>query len=230
MRIFLLLALLAAPASAEQLRFDVGMHGVRAAQMVLNGDVSGGGYAVAGQVKGTGLVGAVVDIDYAAEARGAVAGGRLRSGAATLRDRMGDEQGTTAMQWSGGAPRVTQSPGFPREPYDIDAAAQRGAVDPLTALYDLLRTQPRESLCNWTAATFDGRRAARLSVGPPRDAGNGAVRCDAEYRRVAGYEPEEMAERTRYPFSVTYVPAGNAMAAAEMRAATKYGDAVIRRR
>lgn len=230
MRLFLLLALFAFPVAAEEIRFDVGMRGVRAAQMVFRGDVTESTYVVSGSMQGTGLIGALVEINYAGEAQGRVRNGRLRTRTVTLRDQMGDERGTTSLRWSGGTPEVTASPGFPREDYDIDAAEQRGSIDTLTALFDVLRTQPTDGICNWTTPMFDGRRASRLSVGQPQADGE-TIRCNAEYVRVAGFEPEEMAERTRYAFTVTYAPAGDdMMQAIEMRAATKYGDAVLRRR
>lgn len=229
-RVLLLVSALCAGSvgQAEELRFDVRMHGVRAAELVVKGDVQGASYSVSGRARGTGLIGSIVEVDFRAQARGRVSNGRLMSSAVTLDDRMGDERGVTVMDWPGSAPRVTRSPGFPREAYDIDAADQRGAKDPMSALFDLLRTQPEAGLCNWRAKLFDGRRATQINVAPPQ-AVEGGLRCNAEFLRIAGFEPEDMA-RTRFPFSVTYAPAGDGMMrAVEMRAATKYGDAVLRR-
>ena len=225
----LALVCLALPAAAEELRFDVGMRGVRAAQLVLQGEVADGRYAVSGQVRGTGLVGAIVEIDFGADARGR-AGGRLRPAAAELRDDMGDERGRTRLEWSGGVPRVTQrTPPWERQPWDVSAEAQSGSVDPLTSMYDVLRTQPADAVCNRRIDMFDGRRASAILLAPARATADGLV-CSGEYRRVAGFEPEDMAARTRFPFTLTYAVADGEARAIELRAATKYGDAVLRRR
>jgi hypothetical protein len=103
-------------------------------------------------------------------------------------------------------------------------------VDILTALYATLRDAEAGSECNRSFAMYDGRRASRLTLGAPA-AVEGGVTCPGEYRRVAGFPPEDMAEKTRFPFTLTYAPAPDGrMRVVEVSMDTLYGSAKLIRR
>ena len=72
-------------------------------------------------------------------------------------------------------------------------------MDPLTAMFATLRDVAPGQECQVSLKMFDGRRATRLTLGGRQAAGD-KVTCAGEYRRVAGFSPEDMAEKTRFPF------------------------------
>ena len=58
----------------------------------------------------------------------------------------------------------------------------------------------------------------------------GKVVCSGRYRRIAGYSPETLRERSQFPLTVTYEPAGELMRATRVQAETIYGKAKLQRR
>jgi hypothetical protein len=120
----------------------------------------------------------------------------------------------------------------PRDPDEggLDPATQGGTVDPLTAMYAFLRDRPAAAACNQRLVLFDGERRSQLALGPPRPA-DGGISCDGEYRRLEGFSAEDMAERTRFPFSLRLEPAaGDLLRVTEVRMQTLFGPAVMARR
>ena len=102
-------------------------------------------------------------------------------------------------------------------------------MDPLTAGWLLLRDVAPAELCSQDLSVYDGRRATRMVLGDAIPTEDG-VTCPGVYLRQAGYPPEDLAERTRYPFTLRYVEAGAALRLVEMRVPTPLGDAVLRRK
>ncbi len=231
----LLACALALPAAAQNVdegRFDVILRGVTAGQLAFRGQQEGGGYAVSGRLQSTGLVGALVKFAYDAQVQGATDGVRYAPSRYTERSDTGRRSSTSVIRFRNGTPQVEEvTP--PRAPgdRDVDPATQRGSVDPLTALYAILRDVDATQACTTRLNLFDGRRATGLALADPQLAGDGAVTCRGEYRRVAGFSPEDMAERSRFPFVLTYRPVGEGrLRVTEIRTSTTYGDAILRRR
>ncbi|MEM7643759.1 MAG: DUF3108 domain-containing protein [Pseudomonadota bacterium] len=226
-----LVLLLAVPAAAEEtIRFDVGLRGLTAAQIALTGRQDGDDYAVSARMASTGLVSVISDFAFAAEARGRMRGRQPAPVEARLRDDMGRNRGSVVLRYSGGVPMVERVPEREPDPWDIDPADQRGRADPISVVWAAFRTRPAADICNVTLRAFDGRRSGDLVLGPRRAQADGTVTCAGEWVRVAGYDPEDMAERTRFPFTLTWRPEGEALRLVELRAASRYGDAVLRRR
>jgi hypothetical protein len=115
------------------------------------------------------------------------------------------------MHYSGGVPVIDRiAPAEPQNDWSLDAANQGGTVDLLTALFRAARPRPRDALCDWSLDLFDGRRRSRLTLGPIEGHRN-SLTCAGEYRRLAGYPPEDLASYDHMPFRLTFEPgdAGN---------------------
>lgn len=219
---------LAAPgALAEQARFSFVLRGITAGSLDWSGSGSpGGAYAVSGVLKTSGLAAMVKRVRYSATAKGTLTDeGVYVAGSYSEDADTGKRQSQSVMGWQKGVPTI-QSYIPERQPraYDVDPATQKGTVDPLTAMFATLRDVAPGEECRANLDLFDGRRASKLVLGSPQKTGDTVV-CAGEYRRVAGFSPEDMAERTRFPFTLTYAPAGDRMRVVEVAADTLYGKA-----
>jgi hypothetical protein len=188
----------------EESRFDVRYAGLRVGEITLVAEEIDAAYAIAGRFDSTGLATLFREVrfDMTAEGRFNSPIPRPRRYAADI--NTGRRESRVTLTYQGDTPAIAFI-GPPRAPapWDTDPAAQSGTVDPLSALYRLARPQPATTLCNWTLPIFDGRRRARLVLGPGR--GNtGTITCDGLYQRVAGYTPEEMADRRAFPFTASF--------------------------
>lgn len=211
--------------------FDLMLKGIRAGSLSLAAIDDGRRYAVTGRLATTGLAAVLKRVRYAGEVAGRVRGGRYLPQRYAETADTGKRQSEAVMEYRDGVPmvKVYTPPREPR-PDDPDPAAQGGSVDPLTALFATLRDVPPGEECRVDLALFDGRRASRVSLGPPA-ADEGGVACSGEYRRVAGFSAEDMAERTRFPFALRYAPGPDGrMRVVEVTMETLVGKARMIRR
>ncbi|WGH79872.1 DUF3108 domain-containing protein [Jannaschia ovalis] len=231
-RLLLLLTLSAPPVSAEPfaVRFDMSLRGITGGQLALVAETGGGRYAVTGRAAGTGVVGALVRYAYEGRAEGRLGAAGPLPDSYTEVEIAGRDRSETRTRFAEGRPvavRIVPMP--PPAPWQIAPGAAGRAIDPLTALWDMLR--PQAAVCDRSYDLFDGQRVSRLVLAPARPDPQGGTACDARYTRIAGYSPEEMARRDGGRFTVHYQPTGDGrLAAAELRARTSLGVAVLRRR
>lgn len=215
-------------AGAEEARFDFVLRGFTAGTLSFAGEgAPGGAYAVAGKLRTAGLAALVKTMRYDAKARGTItAAGAYKAQSYSEDADTGRRQSQAQITWSGGVPQVTRSASTREaKPWDIAPESQPGTVDPLTAMFAVLRDQPEGAACSQDLRLFDGRRATRVTTGKPQKQGETVV-CTGEYRRVAGFSPDDMAEKTRFPFTLTLEPAGNGMLrVTEVAMETLYGRA-----
>jgi hypothetical protein len=223
-----------APVRAQGLdaTYDFSMRGITGGSIVLKGREEGDSYAVSSVARATGVVGALVKYGYEGQAQGTVRNGRYVSSRYSEAEIDDGERTSSVTQFDGTTPAsVTFDP--PREPreYDIEPTAQRNVVDPLTALYGLLKAAPRDEVCNRRLDTFDGRHVARLSVGPPQERADGTLLCGAEYLRLRGYSEKDLEERPNVRMRLVLEPVGGGLfQVSEVRSRTRLGEAVLRRR
>ena len=209
MRRIMLLILLAfaGPASAQsyQDEFDVRFGSARVAQLILAVNETGETYALAGRANSTGLVAIFRSFRFDLAATGRRNGNAFIAFSYREDVDTGQRASTVSMRWQGGTPVIdARAPDGPIEAWDIEPSAQTGTIDPLSALYSVLRPRPEAELCNLNQAVFDGRRRSQITLGAPR--ADGATRvCGGAYRRIAGFSPEDMAERTEFPFTASFV-------------------------
>jgi hypothetical protein len=211
----------------DQMTFDVTLKGIRAGLLSISGAVEGGSYAASGTLKTTGIVGAIKKIRYDASSAGRVKGGRFTPARYSEQANTGKRQSESVMAYKGGVPQVkVYNPPRDPAPGDVDPAKMAGTVDPLTALYAALRDVPQDQACKLKVAMFDGKVV--LSSPETKD---GVVTCTGEYRRLKGFSAEDMAEKQRFAFRLTYVPADNGMLrVTEVSMDTLFGKGSLTRR
>jgi hypothetical protein len=100
----------------------------------------------------------------------------------------------------------------------------------LTALYAILRDVDAGQECKVSLKMYDGRYVSSIAISNPNKQGE-SVTCSGKYRRIAGFKAEEMAERTTFPFTLTYQPVGDGrMRVTEVAMESIYGKAAMKRR
>jgi hypothetical protein len=203
----LLLLVLPCAVSADSTRatFDIYVSGIRAGMVSISGEERGGRYAAAGRLESVGVIGTFRKVRYDAEVQGRVAGAEFGPQSYAETFRSGDETDRKSITYRRGVPSVEGDDD--RDADDLDPSTQGGTIDPLTAIWGILRDVPTGQACRFSAAMFDGARRSSIVLGSPRRA-SGRITCSGEYRRVAGYSAEDMAKRPRFPFRLTYREAG----------------------
>lgn len=211
--------------------FDLYLKGLRAGTLTFSGQENATHYSATGRVQSAGLLALVRDIRYDAKSTGRI----TKTGFEPLRYEeeadTGKRQSQSRMEYRNGTPVVLAPPprATPR-PHDVDPATQRGTLDPMTAIFTAMRDVPRAEACTLNVVMFDGNRRSQITLDAPREKA-GQLICTGEYRRVAGFSPREMAEKTRFPFELTYTPLENGMMrVTHITTDTLYGKAVLKRR
>ena len=211
--------------------FDVSLKGINAGILAFSGTIDGKGYAVSGRLESTGLVGAIRKVRYDAKSRGSVSGSKFTPTRYEEKADTGKRKSDAVMEYKSGVPQVkAYSP--PRTPSerDVDPATQKGTVDPLTALFAVLRDVEASEACKVNVFMFDGQRRSQLSLAAPKTDGD-TINCAGEYRRLEGFSAKEMAEKQRFAFTLTYAPVeGGKVRVVSVAMDTLYGRAALTRR
>jgi hypothetical protein len=229
-----LFALALSPAQAQEIRqdarFDVEIRGLKVGVLSFAGVEGPGSYAVSGTMQSTGLAGAVRKMRYDAKVTGRIGAGGFAPARFEQTGGAGSRYTEEVVVWQAGLPRVEKrEPPREARPTDADPAQQRGTVDTLTALYATLRDVAPGQECKSSVIMYDGRYRMQLKIAAPK-ADGAAVTCSGEYVRLAGFPPEDMAERTRFPFTLRYEPAGERMRVTEVAMTSLWGKARLVRR
>lgn len=226
-----------APATAqtsETGNFDVLLGGVRAAVVSYAANTRGDQYAVTGKLATTGLLGAVVRASYEATARGRQTGpGQYRPSSFTEIRDSSREVSRAEMRFDSGRPSVkTYVPPRDADRHAVDPATQSGTVDPMTVIFATLRNQPRERVCDLALQVFDGKRRSEVTlINPSAETAAGEITCQGRYRRIAGWSPEKLAEKSRFGFEMTYDrQADGTYRVTRVTTDTTFGRAVLQRR
>lgn len=227
-----MLACLAGTAQAEEARptFDVRLLGLPVGKMQFAARENASEYAVTG-VFDTAGVGRILDAGFRLSSQGSIAQGRLAPRSYDERIDTGSRRSTVQLAYKGGVPRITGgsvAAEVAGDPGALDTAAQGGTVDPLTALWGVLRDRPAAGLCSYDVTIFDGQRRARLAMTGRSEAG-GQIICTGAYTRLEGFSASEMKRQAVYPFSITYGPEGALMRAQALAVKSGYGTAEMTR-
>jgi hypothetical protein len=133
----------------------------------------------------------------------------------------------TTVTWEDGTPvSVTVEPPRSSAP---EPPSQAGTLDPISAGFKLLRTQPRDGICDSTTDVFDGSRHSRLVLDAPEDA-DGEITCEGRFSRIEG-EAHTLSSAKEAPFRIVFDPAADGTARVRrIETSTKFGTAVVERR
>lgn len=216
----------------DAIHFDVILRGIKAGELRIDGRIDGSTYAAEGVMETTGLAAAIRKIRYTAATEGRARDTRFTPARYTeTAERGGGNTRAFEIRYKAGRPvSVTSNP--PRTPKDrdVDPAKQGGTIDPLTALYAVLRDVNPDEACKLDVKMFDGARRSQVQLSAPRPARIG-VTCSGEYRRLAGFSEREMAEKSRFPFTLTYAPtADGRLRVVEISTETILGKGHLKRR
>ncbi|WP_413868986.1 DUF3108 domain-containing protein [Albidovulum sp.] len=212
--------------------FDLTLRGLYTGTLSVSGKIEGKSYAASGVLKSGGLVALVRKVRYDARARGSHSNGRFTPARYEEDADTGKRQSQSVMDYRAGVPQVkVYNPPKPPRPGDLDPATQGGTVDPLTAAYAALRDVAPEEACKVRLVMFDGRRRSQVVLADPKPAAGGGLTCTGEYRRLEGFSAEEMADKSRFPFSMTYAPLPDGrLRVTEIAMDTIYGKGRLTRR
>jgi len=234
---FLIAAVLAAGASlataqtTQTATFDVYIGGFRAGVLAMSGIETQSQYSVAGKMQNSGLLRVIREVGYDARSTGRITSKGFVPTRYQETANTGERVSRAEMDYVNGVPQLkSYDPPQERRPRDVDPATQAGTLDPMTTIYSLLRNVPRDEVCTLDVFMFDGRRRSRVMTASPEPDGQD-IGCAGEYRRVAGFSDSEMADRTVFPFSLTYSPTPDGtFRVTRVVLQTLYGKAVLNRR
>ncbi|HMO08109.1 MAG TPA: DUF3108 domain-containing protein [Paracoccaceae bacterium] len=215
----------------DEHQWSVSLLGVRAGTVRLSAEQRGGSYRVDLDMRSEGAGAAIRRVRFVAGAEGRISSGRYAPALYDENADTGRRQSRSTIEYRRGIPRITAYESTSDHRLNtLDPATQAGTLDPATSFYAILRDQPRASACTAAVVTFDGRRRTQTRLADPHPEGE-RITCRGEYRRLDGFRPEDMAERSRFPFTVIYEPTSDGlMRVAEVRVQTLYGAAVMKRR
>lgn len=211
--------------------YDVSLRGIRAGTLTLNAEQAGTAYRVTARIESTGLGAAIRRVRFIGETTGTIRNGRYRPARYSEDADTGKRHTVSVIEYRRGVPTVVSY----RADRDhrlavVDPATQGGTLDPMTSLYAVLRDVPRDAACTARFVSFDGRRRTETALLSATPQGDGLI-CAGLYRRVAGYSPEDMAERSQFPFTITYAPVPDGrLRVVEVTLDTTYGRALMKRR
>lgn len=223
---------LAGPGAAQtEARYTIRIAGFTVGDMRLAAREGPGSYSAVSVITSAGAARVFRRFSYRAEAQGRIDGDNLHPVHYEETADTGRRQSEAELAFDGGVPSVLRytSP----IPPDADAPApssQGGTVDPLTALYALLRDQPEAGLCDRKIVLFDGRRRSHVVLGAPGRDGD-RITCAGEYRRLEGFTAHELRRHVAFPLTAVFVPAGGGLYRADhVELQSFYGLATVDRR
>lgn len=211
--------------------FDVSLGGFRAGILAISGVETATQYSAAGKLQSSGLLRVIREISYDARSTGRITPGGFVPTRYQETANTGERVSRAVMDYVNGVPQVkSYDPPQERSARDVDPATQGGTLDPMTTIYAVLRDAPREDVCTLDVFMFDGRRRSQVTTAAPVADGD-KIDCEGQYRRVAGFRESQMADRTVFPFRLTYSPNGDGTYhVTRVVFETLYGKAVLNRR
>lgn len=185
-----------------------------------------GRYQIQGFMGSTGFFGAFLASRYSGAVVGQVRSDGLRPERFRGRFEQSRKFAEVDVLYAGGAPtQVSRKPNRPRLPHEVAASEVGRALDPISALYVLLRDVPENQLCTQAFTVFEGSRTSRIRLQRAQTS-DGSVVCNGEYRRIDGFTKTQMADRVTFPFQLNYAAGPNgAFVVQEFLATTFWGTA-----
>ena len=218
-------------------QFNVTISGFPVGRVSYEGTVEGNEYKVQGFMGSTGFFGLFIGTRYSGAAIGDLRGDTPSPEVFRGRFEQRRQFAQVDIRYNDGLPiSVERTPAREAQSYDASPSDARNHMDPISALYFLLRDRSDNELCTQDFGVFEGSRTARvkLSRATVDSSGNPLVDrviCNGMYKRVAGFRDEELAARREFPFTITYLPTADGRhSASEFLAVTEFGLAKAVRR
>ena len=218
-------------------QFNVSISGFPVGKVSYEGEADDSSYKIQGFMGSTGFFGLFIGTRYSGAAIGSFRGDLPAPEVFRGRFEQRRQFAQVDIRYNNGLPiSVERIPPRPAQPFDATAADARNHVDPISALYHLLRERPQSELCTQSFGIFEGSRTGSIQLSRATVDSNGEplvgrVICNGVYRRDAGFSPEQLAERNEFPFTITFIPTeGDLHVAQEFLAVTEFGLAKAVRR
>lgn len=184
--------------------YDLYLGGIKAGELQISADYAEQTYSAQSVLRTAGIVGFVYKASFEAQTEGRLTDQGLAPDRFAADSRMKSKSQSVEMIYGEGAPQqVNAQPAFVPKPWEVDPAAQTGALDPITAALMALAPAPKDLICNQSVEVFDGRRRYAIDLGAPVTE-HGRIKCPAVYRRIAGFKPKMMQESPRFPFNIWF--------------------------
>jgi hypothetical protein len=209
-------------------QMDFYISGFRVGVFTLASTQEGNRYTATGRIDPTGLIALFADYFFDGTATGEIrSDGRVVPVRYDAVSKSPRRLRNTVIEWRNGTPfRATVEPPRSTAP---DPAAQRGALDPVSAGFQLFRDAPVDQICNITVDVFDGSRRSRLRLSAPVAEGP-LLNCAGAFSQIEG-EAHSAGQLEEFPFQIAFRADDDGIAQIErIEAPTRYGRAVISRR
>lgn len=186
--------------------FDIYLGNVPVGLFAYSGVEAGGQYSLAGQLRTTGLVGALTNVRYVAKSKGRVVAGRFVPSLYEEDATIGTRNTTLTIRYNNGVPNtpVFDPPESP-DVLRVDPSAQGDAVDVLTGLFGVFRNVAEGQACRFSSFVYDGTRRTSMSLRLLRQSADEAV-CAGQYRRIGGFTQDDLERRAVFDFRLVYAP------------------------
>lgn len=185
--------------------YDIYLGGLWVAEMKVDAEIGLLNYRAAAALQTKGIIAMLYKASFEAEAEGRVMQDRLATSRFVADTRSKKKNQFLEMNYRNGRPDGLKAvPEFDPRPWQIDPKAQTNTADPLSAALGALTPAPGAALCNRQVDVFDGRKRYAVEMKAPK-AVDGLIRCEAVYKRVAGFKPKQMA-KPDYPLTLWFEP------------------------
>ena len=224
-------SLVALPVAADVVYYDLTIRGFKVAELEVAAQETRRNYSVAGTINNTGLTRIVRKLNYSGTTRGTIKNRRLVPQTYSEQANTAGYDTAVSIGFQNGTPtQVNYVSNRGREPDAPDPATLNGAVDPLTAIYGVLRDTPAQHACDYDVTIYDGGRESRLIL-QPNGRADGLPTCKGRYIRVRGYTADEVARHKQFDLLMWNRDLGDGMLAADtVEFDTIYGKARVVRR
>ena len=213
-------------AAAETFDYDVTYGPLRVGRLTLRAESRAPEYRAALSIRSAGLAGVVRAVRFEGQAFGRQ-GDLPRPQRYVERADTGRRVSQAELRWRASGPRGILYHADPVEEVPAPGFdAVQGALDPASAFLVVL-SGPQ--ICGQHVQVFDGQRLSALVLETGISSEDG-LRCAGHYRRIAGYRPQDMAERQDFALRLRYVAEGAGHVLAEAEVQTLYGKVRLKRR
>lgn len=234
--VLVLVALVIAPlgtahAADDKAAFSLKLRGFTMGLVTLSSSADAQRYTVGGVIINTGVSRIFRQFSYTGAANGMVRNGNLRPDRYKEVADTGRRSSEALITYRNGVPTVEQYTSPKKAGPDApDPATQGGTVDPLTAIFALLRDVPRAQACQLDVYIFDGKRRTRIAM-QPAGIKDGLPFCIGRYSRLQGFTAEEVARHKKFGFVLNYRDGPNdILQVNDVSFDSFYGTAVILRK
>ncbi len=212
-----------------QAQFDVAVLGAKIGVFQLVGAMDQRRYTAAAQFDTTGIVGTLRNLRFTMKATGRRDQGRLRPRQYTEDIVAGRRAVSARLDYVRGVPVLTgEKLGNDNSPV-LDPGSQRDTVDPLSALFLVMRDQSGDGVCTLNQTMFDGVRRTQIVLELNRRVG-GLVECTATFRRLAGYTADQLKAGREVRIALNYRTRGDLAELQSVRFGSTYGPVTLTRR